>query len=346
MARTVAAQSPPALTLAPRLRRGATNPPLYRQVCDRIEELAMSSPLGDEQPLPPESQLLERFGVSRGTLRRATEELAREGLLRIEPGRGTFVVQATKVRWLVWDRLAEVARPDSRFDDDLSSFIPDFEDSELCIQRLRDSAAYRDAGTIFIAPDNSLQALREQALGDGKRVLVPTYGMRRGFVLLNGAELPASTHALAATLDGMERNGTNLTLTQLRALEPIGLVVTGAVAVTNRGLHFGFGNGFFDLEWGLLRHCSLTTSRTPVVVIVHDCQVLDADIRPSAHDAVADLIITPAGIRACEPSLPKPEGIFWDEIRMSRDEGGPYVRDLLAEHEPPRPRARRPIRPI
>ncbi|WP_375498746.1 GntR family transcriptional regulator [uncultured Jatrophihabitans sp.] len=41
---------------------------------------------------------MERFGVSRGTLRRATDELARQGLLRIEPGRGTYVDQATKVR--------------------------------------------------------------------------------------------------------------------------------------------------------------------------------------------------------------------------------------------------------
>src|ERR1700744_3691918 len=75
------------------VRRDGGAPPLYRQVCDQVEALAMAAELGDERPLPPEGQLIARFGVSRGTLRRATDELARQGLLRIEPGRGTFVVQ-------------------------------------------------------------------------------------------------------------------------------------------------------------------------------------------------------------------------------------------------------------
>jgi 5-formyltetrahydrofolate cyclo-ligase len=317
-----------------RLRRDSSSPPLYRQVCDQIEALAMQTPLGDERALPPEPQLLARFGVSRGTVRRATEELARQGLLRIEPGRGTFVVQSTKVRWLVWSRLRQVARPDSRFDLDLSRFVPDFEGREHCDQALRDSAIYRNARTVFLAPDNSLESMRSHALADGKRLVVPSYGMRRSFTLLDGAAIDPALHSLAATLDGMERSGRTLTLAELREFEPIDLVVSGAVAVTRRGLHFGGGDGFFDLEWGLLRHCGLVTSQTPVVVIVHDCQVLDADIRPGPHDAIADLVLTPTQTLRCTPPLPKPDGIFWDEIRLAWSDASPYVRELLAELRP------------
>jgi 5-formyltetrahydrofolate cyclo-ligase len=317
-----------------RLPRGTASPPLYRQVCDQIEALAMGAPLGDEAPLPPESQLLSRFGVSRGTLRRATEELARQGLLRIEPGRGTFVVHSTKVRWTVWDRLLEVARPDSRFDLDVSRFVPDFAGREECDARVIALPAYAAARTVFIAPDNSLEALRLHALTARKRVLVPSYGLRRGFVLLDGARIAKADRALAATLDGMERFGSALGLADVRALDAVDLVLSGAVAVTRRGLHFGGGQGFFDLEWGLLRHCNLVTSQTPVVVVVHDCQVLDAEIRPSSHDAVADLVVTPGATLTCSPSLPKPDGIFWDEIRADRADAVPYVRDLLAELQP------------
>jgi 5-formyltetrahydrofolate cyclo-ligase len=322
-------------TLPP--RRTATATPLYRQVFAELESLAMGTALGDTDPLPPETALMTRFGVSRGTLRRAVEELVREGLLTIEPGRGTFIVQSTKVRWTVWDRLREVAIADSRFDRDISRFVPDFDGRESADEALWALSEYGTASTIFFAPDNSLESARCRALRDGKRILVPSFGMRRGFILLDGSALPAESWNLAATLDGMERFGTCVDLAALRALTTVDLVVTGAVAVTRRGLHFGGGDGFFDLEWALLRHCGLTTSRTLVVAIAHDCQVLDADIQPGRHDAIADLVLTPTQIVRCTPPLPKPEGIIWEEIRTMWNDDISYVRELreeLAPHEP------------
>lgn len=327
-------EGPTAPVSRPRPGRGGDGAPLYRQVCDSVEALAMGAPLGDESPLPPESQLMAVFGVSRGTLRRAVDELVREGLLRVEPGRGTYVVQSTKVRWLVWDHLVEVARPDSRFDLDVSRFVPDFDGRERCDAQVQALPDYAAARTVFVAPDNSLESLREEALADGKQILVPTYGMRRGFVLIDGADLDPADRRLAATLDGMERCGRELTLPDLRALEPVGLVVTGAVAVTRRGLHFGGGDGFFDLEWGLLRHCGLATPHTTVVAVVHSCQIVDADIRPVPHDAVVDLIVTPEATALASPPLPKPDGLFWDEIRAGVDRSRAYVSELLAELQP------------
>lgn len=316
--------------------------PLYRQVCDAVERLALALPLGDEGPLPPEGELMARFGVSRGTLRRATDELARQGLLRIEPGRGTYVHQPAKVRVLVWERLATVARPDSRFDLDLSRFIPDFEGRERCDEQLLALDAFGSAATIFVTPDNSLEAVRRQVLEAGKRLLVPTYGLRRGFVLLDGAQIDLAAYDLAATLDGMERFGRALALDDLAGtgaagpvgpVGPVGLVVTGAVAVTRQGLHFGAGDGYFDLEWGLLRHFGLATPQTPVVASVHDCQVLDTAMRPGPHDAVVDLVITPTQVRQCAPSLPKPDGILWHEIRGAADLAVPYVHELVAQQQ-------------
>ena len=43
--------------------------------------------------LPTEAQLSARFGVNRHTVRRALEELSRNGLVRIEQGRGSFVAE-------------------------------------------------------------------------------------------------------------------------------------------------------------------------------------------------------------------------------------------------------------
>src|ERR1700744_1156201 len=70
------------------IRRDGGSPPLYRQVCDQVEALAMAAELGDERPLPPEGQLIARFGVSRGTLRRGPEEPGRQGVLGVVAGGG------------------------------------------------------------------------------------------------------------------------------------------------------------------------------------------------------------------------------------------------------------------
>jgi GntR family transcriptional regulator len=63
--------------------------PLYVQVREQLrEELAMMQP---GQPIPIEAELEKKFGASRITIRRAVEELAAEGLLVRQQGRGTFV---------------------------------------------------------------------------------------------------------------------------------------------------------------------------------------------------------------------------------------------------------------
>jgi len=143
----------------PLQRSTAGAAPLYHQVFVGIEELALTTALDDDRPLPAEPALMARFGVSRGTLRRAVEELCRQGLLRSEPGRGTFVDKPTQVRRLVRNRLAEVARPDSRFHDDLRWFVPDFEGSERCVEHVRQLPGYGRSAHIFVSPDNSLEQL-------------------------------------------------------------------------------------------------------------------------------------------------------------------------------------------
>jgi len=65
--------------------------PLYERVRQTLERMALGRPLHDDTPLPPEPALMDTLGVSRGTLRRAIEELTRDGLLVAEQGRGTFV---------------------------------------------------------------------------------------------------------------------------------------------------------------------------------------------------------------------------------------------------------------
>ena len=137
--------------------------PLHRQVLHGIETLALATALDDTAPLPTKAQLCELFGVSRGTIRKATETLVRRGLLHAEVGRGTFVDKREQVRAIVRARLVEVAIPDSRFGLDITHFVPDFVGSDRCTERVGELACWNDASVVFVAPDNSLAALRVAA---------------------------------------------------------------------------------------------------------------------------------------------------------------------------------------
>ncbi len=64
---------------------------LWKQIAERLAAEITESGETAGRRLPTESELAERFGVNRHTLRRALGALAEQGLVRVEQGRGTFV---------------------------------------------------------------------------------------------------------------------------------------------------------------------------------------------------------------------------------------------------------------
>ncbi|MGC9162474.1 MAG: GntR family transcriptional regulator [Thiomonas sp.] len=65
--------------------------PLYRQIKGLITRGLQQGEWKPGELIPSEAELARRFGVSQGTVRKAVDELAAEGLLLRRQGRGTFV---------------------------------------------------------------------------------------------------------------------------------------------------------------------------------------------------------------------------------------------------------------
>jgi 5-formyltetrahydrofolate cyclo-ligase len=234
-----------------------------------------------------------------------------------------------RVREDVWKKLKKVAKPDSRFHLNFGEFIPGFEGEEMALARLLVLPFYQEAKLIFITPDNCLEELRAQALRDGKTILVPTYGIRRGFVLLHSEKIPKEKEEYASWLDGMERMGNYVSLADVQQLGSIDLLVTGASVINYRGVRFGKGHGFFDLEWAMLFMIGVVTIFTPVIAFVHDCQVTNIMLGPSLFDTACDLIVTPSRIIKIENPVKPMGGILWEKLAPEMIEEIPLLQELL-----------------
>ncbi len=69
--------------------------PLYHQLYDILHSKIIAGQWQPGDMVPPESQLVDQYGLSRTTVRQVLDILVNEGLIYRQRGRGTFVAQPT-----------------------------------------------------------------------------------------------------------------------------------------------------------------------------------------------------------------------------------------------------------
>jgi 5-formyltetrahydrofolate cyclo-ligase len=243
----------------------------------------------------------------------------------------TLAERKVDVRSRVWEPLLKVARPDSRHHFDFSSFIADFDGSDKVTERLTQLPAYINSKVLFITPDNCLEDLRLRGLKDGKTLLITTYAIRRGFWLLDPQRIAPADYRYAAMLDGMERLGQPLSLADIMSKGwRIPFMVTGTGAINSRGVRFGKGHGFFDLEWAILYTLGVVDQDTIATAVVHDCQVLEEELYPEEFDTVCDIVVTPTMVVKVEGATKPTCGILWPLLQPGMLDRIPPLQELKA----------------
>ncbi|KAK3263781.1 hypothetical protein CYMTET_27438, partial [Cymbomonas tetramitiformis] len=124
----------------------------------------------------------------------------------------------------------------------------------------------------------------------------------------------------------------------------VDIIVVGSTAVDPiTGARLGKGEGFAELEYGMLRQMGVIDETTPVVTTIRDEQLVD-DIpinKLLQHDVAVDIICTPTQVIRTDKSIPKPTGIYWELLSPQKLSQIKVLRDLKsrleAEREAPLP---------
>ncbi|XP_041574504.1 methenyltetrahydrofolate synthase domain-containing protein isoform X3 [Taeniopygia guttata] len=192
--------------------------------------------------------------------------------------------------------------------------IPNFQGSSHAATRLLGLQEFRAAQTVKCNPDAPQRNARFLTLEARKTLLVPTPRLRSG--LFNRIVPPPG-----ATKEMLRRCATSQGVKDysvpvgLDGKAQVDLVVVGSVAVSEKGWRIGKGEGYADMEYAMMVSMGAVQEDTPVVTIVHDCQVLDiAEELLGDHDLTVDYILTPTRIIQTNCKRPKPQGILWHKV--------------------------------
>lgn len=245
------------------------------------------------------------------------EELAEQGNTRAQKTAWKW-----KVRKKVWNYLE---------DNDLADFprpvhhrIPNFKGSEVAGLRVSQLPEFTAAQVVKVNPDTPQKSVRIATLEAQKVLYVPQPRLRTGFFSrITPGTVPRHKWNFAATAGGMKQLAQPLDLTDRTKID---IVVVGSTAVNpENGARVGKGEGFAELEYGMLRQLGMINESTPVVSCVHDCQVITEGLPPEGqvlmkHDVPIDIIVTPTRTIRVDPTkrFPKPTGIYWNLLSQQK----------------------------
>lgn len=196
----------------------------------------------------------------------------------------------------------------ARFPRPVFGRIPNFVGAEEAASRLVSTDVFRNARVVKVNPDSPQRPVREAVLRSGKLLVMPTPRISKGFLLINPRELPANSYGYASTISGAFKYGREA---ELEDLPEVDLIVAGSTVVSIYGERLGKGEGYSELEYGILVEYGKLRPNVPIATTVHDVQVINSRIPLEPWDFTVDYIFTPTReIKALGEKV-RPPGILW-----------------------------------
>lgn len=169
--------------------------------------------------------------------------------------------------------------------------IPNFLGANAAAAKLCSLEEWKKAKVVFANPDSPQQRVRENVLLDGKKLIMASPRLKRGFILIDPIKVKGKER-LASTIKGAFKLGA-----ATHFLIKPDLIVEGSVAVDFHGHRLGKGRGYGDAEIQILKR---SFGEIPIATTVHDIQVVNY-VPFDEKDEKVSIIATPTRIIRVKP---------------------------------------------
>ncbi|KAJ6637857.1 Methenyltetrahydrofolate synthase domain-containing protein [Pseudolycoriella hygida] len=197
--------------------------------------------------------------------------------------------------------------------------VPNFNGAELAANLLSETDEYKKAKNIKVNSDKAQDPVKIKVIEDSKNLYVATARDSTAlYVKVNcPADADGETKKKSIRSEHLSENGTEIDLANKVTLD---MLVIGTVVASKTGQRIGRGNGYVDLDFGILTKAGAITDNTIIVTTVHDEQVCDAlpEELFTEYDVPIDMIVTPTTVYRVEKRLKRPSGIFWSHLSERR----------------------------
>ncbi len=157
-------------------------------------------------------------------------------------------------------------------------------------ERLRQASQYRTAKTLMVSLDPDLHQVRLNAVTDRKRLVLPTPGLRNGFLSVEPRFIPPGKRKSA-----IQPHPENLFAAKIPYEKPLGwavdLVITESLLAGLDGSRLGDGAGHLDLQVAILTTLGWAAPDLTIVTVVGDARVTSS-VPMKGTDVGVHLIVT------------------------------------------------------
>lgn len=184
--------------------------------------------------------------------------------------------------------------------------IPNFVGSDKAADLVRTLPEWKKAKVIFANPDYAHKKIRESALKDGKILIMASPRLKHGFLQIDPQNVRGKEE-VASSIKGAFKYGKPVGDPATRGIEKLkiplqagmpkpDLIMTGCVAVDQKGWRLGKGGGYGDIE---VKRIKDQFGEIPVLTTIHPLQIVNF-VPHLSHDAKVDIMVTPEKIYRIE----------------------------------------------
>lgn len=239
-------------------------------------------------------------------------------------------VNKRSIRLDTWQKMREQKlTPLRRFS--VFNKIPNFIGADKAAELLAQTEEFKKANSIKVNIDLSQEPVKFEVIKARKTLFVPpaqkSPNVYAKIKNCNPDELDLATQKKIIKLQGAEDTFEEI---DMHGIERLDMVVVGSCAVSRQGHRIGKGNGYVDLDIGILTHLGVITKDTLIVTTVHDVQVFDTlpEHLFQSYDLPLDVIVTPTEVIHVSKRLPRPAGIEWKLLSSRRLEIVPVLKSI------------------